>query len=163
MFRIQHFRLNTNPDPGFHYQNPDRDRDPKHCKILKRSVTVVVWLSGLFLPQALVHGGDPDPARPVSAQSHLESPQVLGHRAPRREGSQLCRQVHRSLGSAFRISLWFWHGSSVAAPDPGSNAFWHLDPVLFWRLDSDPGRFFSGSFILDPQPIFLKSLVIIYG
>ncbi len=61
--------------------------------------------SGLFLPQALVHCGDPDPARPVPAQSHLESPQVLGHRAARREGSQLCRQVLRSLGSVLFDSV----------------------------------------------------------
>jgi hypothetical protein len=67
------------------------------------------------MPQALLHRGDPDPARPVPAQSHLESPQVLGHRAARREGSQLCRQVHRSLVQCFSNIFLVWHrgGTSV--------------------------------------------------
>ncbi len=66
-----------------------------------------------------MHRGDPDPARPVPAQSHLESPQVLGHRAACREGSQLCRQVLRSLGSVlFEYLSCFGTGAVLMIRDP---------------------------------------------
>jgi hypothetical protein len=74
---------------------------------------------------------------------------VLGHRAPRREGSQLCRQVHRSSRfSAFRISLLFLHGTSVVDPDPGSDAFLTPGSGALMTAGSGSGEDFFR--ILDP-------------
>jgi hypothetical protein len=56
-----------------------------------RILFVVVTQCDLY--QAFLHRRHPDPAGPVSAEPHLEPAQVLGRGAPRREGSQLCRQV----------------------------------------------------------------------